>query len=195
MAQNGKATGAELPKTPGAHILPCVWVPDTELQDLMLAQLSIGSALVSLVLPLLPFLPFGIEIFTMPHYMWRICHLLRIVLGLMVKFALSLRGFQVRPQNDAAGNVDTLEALGDELKASLHYELFPCPWGQGRIWNASHRLTRAAWTPGEELLLVEVAETLGNGAELKEASPWEYKFEERIALVPLSLTLFVATMM
>lgn len=44
-------------------------------------------------------------------------------------------------------------------------------------------------------LLVEVAETLGNGAELKEASPWEYKFEERIALVPLSLALFVATMM
>lgn len=161
----------------------------------MLAQLSIGCAWSHQSLFLLPFLSFGIGIFTTPHYMLQIYHLLRIVLGLMVKFALSLRGFQVRPQNDAAGNVDTLEALGYELKASLHYELFPCPWGQGRIWNASHRLTRAAWTPGEELLIVEVAETLGNGAELKEAGPWEYKFEEHIALIPLSLALFVATIM
>lgn len=88
-----------------------------------------------------------------------------------------------------------MEALGHEPEDSLHYELFPCPCGQGRIWNASHRLTRAAWTPGEELLLVEVAETLRNGAELKKAGPWEYIFEERIALVPLSLAFFVATMM
>lgn len=88
----------------------------------------------------------------------------------MVKFALSLQGFQVGPQNNT-GNVDTSEALGHEPKASLHYELFPCPWGQGRMWNASHRLTHAAWTPGEELLLVEVAETLGNGAELRKWVP------------------------
>lgn len=46
----------------------------------------------------------------------------------MVKFALSLSGFQVGPQNDA-GNVDTLEALGHELEVSLHLELFLCPWG------------------------------------------------------------------
>lgn len=76
MAQNGKVTGTGLPKTPGAHKLPCVWMPDKELQDLMFGLLSFGFALVSPVLSLLPFLPFGIGIFTMPHYMLQIYHLL-----------------------------------------------------------------------------------------------------------------------
>lgn len=76
MAGNGQVTDAELLKTSGAHIPPCVWMLVTELQDLVFGLLSFGFALVLPVLSTLPFLLFGIGISAMSYYMLYVYHFL-----------------------------------------------------------------------------------------------------------------------